>query len=68
MAEFTVLNWSCDWSKFDIEEELKRVDAGLSSIFTKETFAEYIRWLRVYRPELYLGYVMAELMGDDEEA
>lgn len=68
MAEFTVLNWSRDWSKFDIEEELKRVDAGLSSVFTKETFAEYIRWLRVYRPELYLGYVMAELMGDDEES
>ena len=64
MREFTILNWSRDWSKFDYEEEFKRVDAGLPSTFTKESFAEYVRWLRVYRPELYLGYVMAELIGD----
>ena len=62
--ELTILNWSRDWSKFDFDEEYERVKAGHKTIFSEETFAEYVRWLRVYRPELYLGYVMAELIGD----
>ena len=64
MGEFTVLSWSRDWSKFDYEEEFKRVDAGLPSTFTKESFAEYVTWLRVYRSEMYLSWVIAELRGD----
>ena len=62
--EFTVLSWSRDWSKFDYEEEFARIDRGEPTIFTQESFAEYVRWLRVYRPELYIGYIMAELQGD----
>ena len=62
--EFTVWGWIRDWSKFDYEEELARVDKGLPTIFIQKMIIEYVRWLRLYRPDLYMGYMIVELQCD----
>ena len=62
--EYTVLSWSRDWSKFDYMEEIRKFKAGEPISFTKESFVEFMQWARVYRPEIFLGWVIAELQGD----
>ncbi len=58
---FTILNWSRDWEKFDYMDEYCRLCSGQPTTLTKDTFAEYIRWLSVCHPDMYMIYMLTVL-------
>ncbi len=56
---FTILHWTRDWEEFDYMDEYARMCSGVPTTLTKENYAEYIRWLRIFHPEMYDIYLLS---------
>ncbi len=54
MNEFTILCWSRNWEEFDYDAEYARLVSGLPPSLDGESYSEFIRWLMVNHPGMYL--------------
>ena len=59
--EFTILNWTRNWEQFDYIAEYARIYLGEPSTLTRESYAEYMRWLSIFHPEMYAILIISAL-------